>query len=308
MTTLLVTHQACVAHDPGQFHPERPDRLRAVLTGLSEAEFRGLERVEAPRATREQLILCHPADQVDLVLGAVPESGLAHLDGDTALSPGSGEAALRAAGAVVAAVDAVCTGKAANAFCAVRPPGHHAESDQAMGFCLFNSVAVGARHARLAHGLARVAVVDFDVHHGNGTQHMFERDPSLFYASSHQWPLYPGTGAETERGVGNIVNAPLRPHSGGPEFRAAFERKIIPALDKFAPELIIVSAGFDAHEDDPLASLMLHEEDYQWVTSALAELARTHARGRLVSALEGGYDLRALALSSSAHVRALMQA
>jgi acetoin utilization deacetylase AcuC-like enzyme len=308
MSTLLVTHLACIEHDPGAFHPERPDRLKAVLQGLGESEFKNVERMQAPRAEESHLTLCHPAEYVQAVLATIPESGRQHLDGDTAVSPGSGEAALRAAGAVVAAVDAVCTGKAQNAFCAVRPPGHHAEADQAMGFCLFNNVVVGAQHARKAHGLSRVAVIDFDVHHGNGTQHMFERDAHLFYASTHQWPLYPGTGSEAEKGVGNIVNAPLRPHSGGTEFRDAFTRKILPALDKFAPELVIVSAGFDAHEDDPLASLMLHEDDYEWVTAALAELAKTHAKGRMVSALEGGYDLGALAASSAAHVRALMQA
>ncbi len=308
MTTLLVTHPACIDHDPGQFHPERPDRLRAVLAALSADEFKGLERASAPIATDAQLALCHPQSQIEAVMGTIPPQGRQHLDGDTAVSPGSGEAALRAAGAVVAAVDAVCTGKVKNAFCAVRPPGHHAEADQAMGFCLFNNVAVGAVHARKMHGLSRVAVIDFDVHHGNGTQHLFERDPHLFYASSHQWPFYPGTGSEMEKGVGNIVNAPLNAHSGGLEFRDAFTRKILPALDKFAPELVIISAGFDAHEDDPLASLRLHEEDYEWVTAALAEVARTHAGGRLVSALEGGYDLQALASSSAAHVRALMQA
>lgn len=308
MSTLLVTHMACIEHDPGTFHPERPDRLKAVLKGLSESEFKGLERVQAPRAERAHLTLCHPAAHVDEVLSLVPEAGHQHLDGDTAVSPGSGEAALRAAGAVVAAVDAVCSGKAKNAFCAVRPPGHHAEAAQAMGFCLFNNVAIGALHARAAHGLSRVAVIDFDVHHGNGTQHMFERDPHLFYASTHQWPLYPGTGSEREKGVGNVVNAPLRPHSGGLEFRDAFAKKILPALDKFGPELVIVSAGFDAHEDDPLASLMLHEDDYEWVTAALAEVAKTHAKDRIVAALEGGYDLGALAASTAAHVRALMAA
>jgi acetoin utilization deacetylase AcuC-like enzyme len=305
MSTLLLTHEACIDHDPGAFHPERPDRLKAVLSGLAEIK---LERLLAPRAEDKHLMLVHPASHVEAVMGTIPPQGRQHLDGDTAVSPGSGEAALRAAGAVVAAVDAVCTGKAKNAFCAVRPPGHHAEAMQAMGFCLFNNVAIGALHARQAHGLSRVAVIDFDVHHGNGTQHMFERDPHLFYASTHQWPLYPGTGSEAEKGVGNIVNAPLRPNSGGREFREAFEKKILPALDRFAPELVIISAGFDAHEDDPLASLMLHEDDYEWVTAALAEVAKTHAKGRVVSALEGGYDLGALAASSAAHVKALLAA
>ncbi len=308
MTTLLITHAACVDHSPGTFHPECPERLKAVLSGLADDAFKNVERVTAPRAESHHLTLAHPVQFVDAVLGAIPPMGRHALDADTIVSPGSGEAALRAAGAVVAAVDAVCTGRAKNAFCAVRPPGHHAEAAQAMGFCLFNNVAIGALHARVAHNLARVAVIDFDVHHGNGTQHLFERDASLFYASTHQWPLYPGTGAEDEMGVGNVVNAPLRSHSGGREFRHAFETKILPALDRFAPELVIISAGFDAHKDDPLASLMLEEEDYAWVTTALAEVARQHAKGRLVSALEGGYDLRALAASAAAHVRALMAA
>ncbi|MGQ0662967.1 MAG: histone deacetylase family protein [Pseudomonadota bacterium] len=306
MTTLVLSHSACLGHDPGTYHPESPARLEAVLAGL--AEVRGLERREAPLAEDRHLRLAHAGAYVEAVLATIPRAGRCGLDPDTVVSPGSGEAALRAAGAVVAAVDAVCKGEAKNAFCAVRPPGHHAEAARAMGFCLFNNVAVGALHARAAHGLARVAVVDFDVHHGNGTQHMFERDPSLFYASTHQYPFYPGTGAAGERGIGNVVNVPLASHSGGPEFRAAFTKEILPALDKFAPELVIVSAGFDAHEADPLASLMLREEDYEWVTAALAEVARTHAKGRIVSALEGGYDLKALAASAAAHVAALMAA
>jgi acetoin utilization deacetylase AcuC-like enzyme len=305
MTTLLFTHAACLGHDPGSYHPERPDRLRAVLAALAESEFDDVERRMAPRAEDRHLMLAHSADYVETVLGAIPPAGRHALDGDTVVSSGSGEAALRAAGAVIAAVDAVIAGEGQNAFCAVRPPGHHAEAAQAMGFCLFNNVALGALHARAHHGLRRVAVIDFDVHHGNGTQHMFERDPSLFYASTHQWPLYPGTGAVTERGVGNVVNVPLRPHSGGPEFRQGFERSILPALDKFKPELVLVSAGFDAHEADPLANLMLTEDDYGWVTAALREVAATHAKGRLVSTLEGGYDLTALAASAAAHVRAL---
>jgi acetoin utilization deacetylase AcuC-like enzyme len=242
-------------------------------------------------------------------MGAVPREGRHPLDADTAVSPGSGEAALRAAGAVVAAVDAVVGGRAKNAFCAVRPPGHHAEPGTPMGFCLFGNVAIGALHARAAHGLRRIACVDFDVHHGNGTQAMFERDPDLFYASTHQWPLYPGTGAAEERGVAdNVVNAPLRPHADGEAFRRAFERAILPALDRFAPELLLVSAGFDAHARDPLAALNLEEDDFAWVTAALAEVARAHAGGRIVSALEGGYDLEALGRSAAAHVTALMAA
>lgn len=307
MTTQLITHPACLDHDPGPYHPENPRRLEAVLAALSEPAFAGLERVSAPRASDDQLCLVHPRSYVDGVLGSIPPQGRHQLDGDTIVSPGSGDAALRAAGAAVAGVDAVCDGKARNVFCAVRPPGHHAEADQSMGFCLFNNVAVAALHARVKHGLRRVAVIDFDVHHGNGTQHMFERDADLFYASTHEWPLYPGTGAAQEHGIAhNIVNAPLAGGSGGTEFRAAYTGKILPALDAFKPELVIISAGFDAHENDPLAGLRLHEDDYAWVTRALMEIARKHAKDRVVSCLEGGYDLDALAASSAAHVEALM--
>lgn len=307
MTTQLITHPACLDHDPGPYHPENPRRLEAVLAALSEPAFAGLERVSAPRASDDQLCLVHPRAYVDGVLGSIPPQGRHQLDGDTIVSPGSGDAALRAAGAAVAGVDAVCEGKARNAFCAVRPPGHHAEADQSMGFCLFNNVAVAALHARVKHGLRRVAVIDFDVHHGNGTQHMFERDADLLYASTHEWPLYPGTGAAQEQGVAhNIVNVPLAGGSGGAEFRAAYTAKILPVLDAFKPELVIISAGFDAHENDPLAGLRLHEDDYAWVTRALMEIARKYAKDRVVSCLEGGYDLDALAASSAAHVEALM--
>jgi acetoin utilization deacetylase AcuC-like enzyme len=255
------------------------------------------------------LTLGHPPAFVDRILGMIPPMGRAMIDGDTIVSPGSREAALRAAGAAFAAVDAVASGEAKNAFCAVRPPGHHAEPDQAMGFCLFNNIALAGLHARANHGLHRVAVVDFDVHHGNGTQAMFERDPDLFYASTHQWPLYPGTGAAHERGAdGNVVNAPLPPGAGSQEFRRAFEQTILPALEGFAPTIVLISAGFDAHRDDPLAALNLHEDDYGWATSEMCKIARRHAGGRVVSALEGGYDLDALAASAAAHVRALMAA
>jgi acetoin utilization deacetylase AcuC-like enzyme len=222
------------------------------------------------------------------------------------MSAQSGEAALRAAGAVAAAVDAVIAGEAANAFCAVRPPGHHAEPGRSMGFCLFNNVAVGALRARAAHGLARVAVIDFDVHHGNGTQAAFEKDPTLLYASTHQWPLYPGTGSPRETGVGNIVNVALGPMSGSRQFRLGVTREVLPALEEFRPEMVLISAGFDAHRADPLAQLMHDESDYTWVTEQLADIAERHARGRIVSTLEGGYDLEALAASAAAHVRVLM--
>ncbi|HXA69258.1 MAG TPA: histone deacetylase family protein [Stellaceae bacterium] len=308
MATLLFTHPACLEHDPGEHHPESPARLRAVLAALKAPEFGALARREAPVAEIADIARVHPRDFVEAMLAAVPETGYAGVDADTILSPGSGKAALRAAGAVVAAVDAVVAGEASNAFCAVRPPGHHAEPDRSMGFCLFNNVAIGAARARAVHGLARVAVVDFDVHHGNGTQAAFERDPSLFYASTHQSPLYPGTGARSERGVGNIVNVPLPPMAGSTEFRRAVEASILPALDAFAPDLVMASAGFDAHRRDPLAQLMLVEDDYAWVTERLLECAERHAGGRLVSTLEGGYDLAALGASAAAHVRCLMAA
>jgi acetoin utilization deacetylase AcuC-like enzyme len=308
MATLFLTHPACLEHDTGPGHPECADRLRAVIGALETEAFALLDRRLAPLATREQIARVHDEDYIDSVFASIPDQGYVPLDGDTIVSPGSGEAALRAAGALVAAVDAVIAGEADNAFCAVRPPGHHAEIDQAMGFCVFNNVAIGALQAREEHGLERIAVVDFDVHHGNGTQHMFEDDPGLFYASTHQWPLYPGTGAREERGCGNIVNAPLPPMAGSADFRLAMAEEVLPALDRFRPELVIISAGFDAHAADPLAMLELVEADYAWVTNALADLARTHCDGRLVSALEGGYDLTALAASAAAHVRALMAA
>ena len=308
MTTLLISHPACFDHDTGRMHPERPARLKAILTALDDKEFAGLRRQDAPRASIDQIARVHARTYIDRVLRSVPRAGLVGLDADTVMSPGSGEAALRAAGAAVAAVDAVMSGAAGNAFCAVRPPGHHAEMAQAMGFCLFNNVAVAAEQARAAHGLKRVAAVDFDVHHGNGTQHMFENDGGLFYASTHQWPLYPGTGAADETGVGNIFNVPLAPMSGGREFRAAFEDVILPALRRFRPEFLLISAGFDAHESDPLASLRLHEDDYRWATEALLAVADECCDGRVVSTLEGGYDLEALAASSAAHARALMAA
>jgi acetoin utilization deacetylase AcuC-like enzyme len=306
MTTQLYTHPACLTHDPGNFHPESPARLQAVLRALQAPEFSTLERREAPAATVDDLARVHPRELVEAILTAVPKEGLVGIDADTILSPGSGEAALRAAGAAVAAVDAVMSQQAKNAFCAVRPPGHHAEPMRPMGFCLFNNVAVGAERARAVHGISRVAVVDFDVHHGNGTQAMFERDADLFYASTHQSPLYPGTGAASERGVGNIVNVPLRPMAGSAEFRRAMEQSILPALDAFRPELVMISAGFDAHRRDPLAQLNLVEDDYSWITERLLDCADRHAEGRLVSTLEGGYDLEALAASAAVHVRSLM--
>jgi acetoin utilization deacetylase AcuC-like enzyme len=310
MPTALITHPACLDHDMGEHHPECPDRLRAVLAALEAEEFADLLREAAPQATKEQLTRVHPANYVDAILSIRPtEHETVQLDADTAMSHGSAEAALRAAGAAVAAVDAVMEGWARAAFAATRPPGHHAEPTRPMGFCMFNNAAVAALHARARWGIQRVAVVDFDVHHGNGTQAMFAADPDLFYASSHQHPCYPGTGTASERGTANnIVNAPLRPGSDGTAFRAAWSNIILPELDRFAPGLLIVSAGFDAHKADPLAQLRLETTDFTWVTQELLGIAAAHCNGRLVSCLEGGYDLHALAASAAAHVRTLMQA
>src|SRR5438105_9547009 len=306
MTTLLYTHPACLEHDPGPYHPESPARLRAVLEALDSPEFARLERRAAPEAAIEDLVRVHPRAFVERLLAAVPESGHRGIDADTILSPASGRAARRAAGAVTAAVDAVVAGEPNSAFCAVRPPGHHAEPGRAMGFCLFNNIAVGALRAREVHGLARVAVIDFDVHHGNGTQARFADDAGLFYASTHQFPLYPGTGAASETGVGNIVNVPLRPMSGSQEFRLGMTRTILPALEAFRPEIVLISAGFDAHRSDPLAQLALDEGDYVWVNEQLLDIAGRHARGRGGASLEGGYALAGLAASAAAHLRVLM--
>jgi len=306
MTTLLYTHPACLEHDPGRHHPESAARLRAVFDTLADPEFARLERREAPEATLEDLLRVHPRAHVERHLRSVPKSGHVGIDADTILSPASGAAARRAAGAVVAAIDAVAAREADNAFCAVRPPGHHAEPERAMGFCLFNNIAVGALRARAVHKLHRIAVIDFDVHHGNGTQATFAADDGLFYASTHQSPLYPGTGSASETGVGNIVNVPLRPMAGSSQFRAAISERVLPALDAFRPEFVLVSAGFDAHRSDPLAQLQLDGEDYAWVTERLVEIADRHAGGRLVSTLEGGYDLPALGASVAAHIRVLM--
>ena len=310
MTTALITHPACLEHDTGPFHPESPDRLRAVLAALETEEFTALLRELAPEATIEQLTRVHPANYVEAILSIQPESGeQVPLDGDTLMSEGTAQAALRAAGAAVMAVDAVMEGWARSAFAAVRPPGHHAEAQRPMGFCFFNTAAVAALHARVRWGVKRVAVVDFDVHHGNGTQDIFESDPDLFYASSHQSPCYPGTGDASERGTANnILNVPLRPGDGSAAFRLAWGREIIPELDRFAPGLLIISAGFDGHKADPLAQLRLETADYGWITQELVRVAERHCGGRVVSVLEGGYDLHALAASAVAHVRALMRA
>ena len=306
MTTLLFAHESSALHDTGDGHPERSERIRAVMDALAAEAFVSLDRREAPAADLADLDRVHPAGYVERLLAAVPDDGLARIDPDTVISPHSGEAALRASGAIVAAIDAVVAGEATNAFCAVRPPGHHAEPGRSMGFCLFNNIAVGALHARVAHGLDKIAVVDFDVHHGNGTQAVFESDPGLLFASSHQYPFYPGTGAASETGVGNVFNVPLASGSGSAEFRVGVEDRILPALRAFRPELILISAGFDAHARDPLASLLLSEDDYAWITRELCAVAGEFCDGRLVATLEGGYDLEALAASVAAHVHEMM--
>jgi acetoin utilization deacetylase AcuC-like enzyme len=302
---LLFTHPSMLRHETPPGHPERPARLQAVLDAL---ERHDLDRREAPYATRDAIARVHPIAYIDALDSAFAEAReeVMALDADTFLSPGSREAAYRAAGAVVAGVDAVMAGEDEMAFCAVRPPGHHAEPVTPMGFCLFNSIAIGALHALDSHGLSRVAVIDFDVHHGNGTQAVAEKEPRLFFASTHQAPLYPGTGRADEHGpADNIVNAPLPPGAGSAEWRAEMERVVLPALDAFAPELILVSAGFDAHKADPLANLGLTEQDFAWAGKTLRQAALRHCKGKVVSTLEGGYDLGALAASASAYVSAL---
>ncbi|RZJ39749.1 MAG: histone deacetylase family protein [Brevundimonas sp.] len=303
MSATLFTHTDMLAHQPGQGHPESPERLRAVLGALAEAGL-DRDRRQATEAAVADLERLHPAAYVARLLDASPVEGLNQLDADTVLSPGSIRAARLAAGAVVDAVRAVSRGELTRAFAAIRPPGHHAEPDRAMGFCLFSNVAVAARVAQ-AEGLARVAVIDFDVHHGNGTQAAFEDDDSLFLGSIHQMPLYPGTGAASETGVGNIVNAPVPAHAAREAWRATFSGGLMPALQDFRPDLILISAGFDAHRRDPLAHQSLEAEDFAWATRAVIEVARSCCGGKVVSSLEGGYDLEGLGRSSVAHVQAL---
>jgi acetoin utilization deacetylase AcuC-like enzyme len=308
MSTLLITHPACLQHLTPAGHPERPDRLRAIEQALEDEKFQTLARVQAPLAPLETISRAHPMDYIEAVRDASPAEGILHLDADTAMSPGSYEAALRAAGGAVLAVDEVMAGKAVNAFVATRPPGHHTETARPMGFCLFNNAAVAARHAQSQHGAERAAIVDFDVHHGNGSQDIFWSDKTVMYCSTHEMPLYPGTGAIGERGDHNtIVNAPLRAGDSGDAFREAFETVILPRLSAFKPDIIVISAGFDAHTRDPLANLNLVEADYAWVTKKLMEVAEQTAKGRVVSLLEGGYDLQGLSRSVAAHVNALMR-
>jgi acetoin utilization deacetylase AcuC-like enzyme len=309
MTTLLLTHRASLDHLTPPGHPERPDRIRAIDQVLGESRFEKLVREQAPEGTLDLVKLCHDEHYVEELRRVAPDKGLIYLDGDTSMSPGTWEAVMRGVGGAVAATDAVMSGAADNAFVAMRPPGHHAEINKPMGFCFFDHAAIAARHAQRRYGIARAAVVDFDVHHGNGTQDIFWADPTLMYCSTHQMPLFPGTGASGERGEHDtIVNAPLAPNDGAAKFRAAFENLILPQLQKFAPELIIISAGFDAHRRDPLANINLDAEDFDWVTRKLMDVAHSSAGGRVVSVLEGGYDLQGLKESVAAHVTALMGA
>lgn len=298
------THPACLQHDPGPGHAERSERLRVVLQALERA-LPDLDWHQAPRASRGQLLRVHTESLLQTVLDTRPQQRI-DLDADTRLGPGSAEAALRAAGAGIAAVDAVLHGHVQRAFCAVRPPGHHATAASAMGFCLFNNVAVAAAHALDAHGLERVVIADFDVHHGNGTQAIFANDPRVRYVSTHQWPLYPDTGARNETGCGNIANVPLPPGTTGAAFLAAWQETLLPFLDAFRPQLVLISAGFDGHRLDPLAQWALEAEDYAQLTRALVAVADRHAGGRVVSLLEGGYHLQALAESCVAHVQTLV--
>lgn len=308
MSVLFVTDDIFLSHDTGPGHPESIDRLRSVNDALADEDFKSLIRQAAVDATDEQMAAPHSEQLVQAILEAAPDNGYRHIDPDTVMSPDTDEAIRKGAGALVSAVDAVVQGDAASAFCAVRPPGHHAERGRPMGFCFVNNVAVAALHARAQHGLEKIAVVDFDVHHGNGTQDIFWDDPGLFFASSHQYPHYPGTGASDETGAhGNVVNAPLPAGTDGGGFRRAFERDILPALDSFAPDFVLISAGFDAHKDDPLSDMGLEEDDFFWATRQILAIAHRHADGRVVSALEGGYNLRALGASAAAHVKALMK-
>jgi len=314
MTTLLLTHPSFLDHDTGPGHPERPDRMRAIDKALSSELFKPLARGEAPLRddVEDAIALAHAPAYIAWIKSMRPATGQepVRLDADTLLSSGSWDPALRAVGAGLAAVDRVLDANSGirNAFCQVRPCGHHAETQRAMGFCIFNNIAIAGLYARKKYGCERIAVVDFDVHHGNGTQDIFWSDKDLFFGSTHQMPLYPGTGAVDETGAGNVWNAPLRPGDGSERFKEAMESRILPALREFRPDILLISAGFDAHRDDPLANLRLAEADFAWATMKLADVADRHTQGRLVSMLEGGYNLAALAKSVGVHVTALMEA
>ena len=306
MSTLVFSHPASLAHVTPDGHPERIDRIRAVHDVLRSPHFKSIVNREAPLGREEDIIRVHTEEHYQRILSAAPEHGFEYLDSDTVMSPGTLAAALRAVGGATAAVDAVFKGEAQNAFLAMRPPGHHAEHNRAMGFCFFNQAAIAAFYARHKYDAERVAVVDFDVHHGNGTQDIFWGDADMFYGSTHQMPLYPGSGAASETGVGNIFNAPLQAGDGSQQFRTAMTNQILTNLNAFAPDLVIISAGFDAHVRDPLGSLELVEEDFAWITLQLMEIAQTHCEGRIVSVLEGGYDLQGLAGGVGIHLQTLM--
>ena len=305
MQTAYITHPLCLRHDMGSYHPESPARMQAIEDALKiSGLLNQLQHHEAHEVTRQQLLRVHDADYVDFIASSAPQNGIVELDADTAMNPYSYPAALRAAGAVVMGVDLVMAGKVANAFCNIRPPGHHAERGRAMGFCIFNNIAVGAAHALAHYGLKRVAIADFDVHHGNGTENIFHDDPRVMLCSTFQNPFYPYVGADS--GNDHIINVPLAAGSSGAEFRAAVMEHWLPALERFQPELVLFSAGFDAHRDDDMAMLGLTESDYVWVTEEVKIIADRYAQGRIVSALEGGYELHALAHSTLAHIKALI--
>jgi acetoin utilization deacetylase AcuC-like enzyme len=307
MTTAFISHGACALHNMGAGHPESPQRLGAIKDRLIASGLDGLlQHHEAPPVKREALLRVHRESYVDAIEAKAPRDGLIQLDPDTAMNPHSLEAARRAAGAVVFGVDLVMSGEARNVFCAVRPPGHHALSNRSMGFCIFNNVAVAAAHARAVHAIKRVAILDFDVHHGNGTEEIFANEPNVMLCSTFQHPYYPYQGADTVSD--HIINTPLAANAGGKEFRAAVLSDWIPNLSRFRPDFFLISAGFDAHKDDPLAYLKLTEDDYRWVTAEIVKLADKFAQGRIVSTLEGGYNLDALGRSVTEHIRVLMGA
>ena len=307
MTTILYSNPICLEHLVPPGHPERPDRLRALEAAFEHEAFAPLVRREAPQAEADTVLLAHPEAYLARVRSAIPEEGLARIDADTTASPRSMDAALISVGGALSAVDAVFKGEADNAFVMTRPPGHHAEKNRSMGFCLFNQAAIAARYAQKVHGVERVAIVDWDVHHGNGTQDIFWDDASVVYCSTHQMPLYPGTGAKDETGKGNIVNAPLSAHDGSDHFREAFNSRVLPALEEARADLIIISAGFDAHHRDPLAEINLTGEDFDWATGKVMDIAGRRSGNRVVSLLEGGYDLVGLAESAAMHVLRLMR-
>ena len=306
MATLLFSHQECLEHDPGGGYPDSPQRLRQILDRLNDPEFATLLRRKAPKIEAAQLSRIHDIKYVQSILQSVNAKETLEIDKDTRLTPNSNNAIMRSAGGVIAAVDDVMAGKGRNAFSAGRPPGHHAGKAQASGFCFFNNVALGARHAIDAHGLERVAIMDFDVHHGNGTQAIFRDDPRVFFASTHQWMIFPKTGAADETGVGNVLNVPFARGTKGDRFREAFDKQIIPALDTFGPQMMFISAGFDAHIADPVGGMKLVDSDFDYATNLLADVADRHASGRLVSVLEGGYNPTVLASSVASHIRVLM--